>query len=72
LRTSLSNPSWISIDVTDADTIPQPIPELGQRTIKQERLYDESVPFLWATWFELAPVKVETETEAETRRAQEM
>jgi len=72
LHTSLGNPSWISIDVTDAGTTPQPIPELGQRTIKQEILYEESVPYLWATLFELAPVKVETGAEAETRRAQEM
>jgi hypothetical protein len=65
--------SSISIDLTDAQTAPQSIVQFGSQIIKQEKLYDYSMPFLWATWFELPPLqKPETEDEAQARQAEEI
>ena len=75
LRQDDINPTQISIDFTAADTTPRTILELqplGLRIIKQGPLYSDSVPWFWATLFDVAPLKVETEAGAQARQAEKI
>jgi hypothetical protein len=67
LRLQLSDPSWLSIDITDDHIVPQTILPLGPRIMQQRALYSESTPWLWVIWFDLPPVKVWTDAEIADR-----